>query len=188
MKADDACVCACLSLSVCVCGRVSHVSTCELVSSQGHLVIPQAYQGQRTHKYQRQMPHTQQQLCEMSLSFSLTLSLSLSHCDCLCRSVCHAVFVCMEFLTSLSGRRLPICRYASLLNVVLALPRLDRPCLIVLLGGALLNIFCDARAQWHAYLMPTDVHAGDDTSNAHLRHHSLQHPAASRGIACHSFP
>jgi len=28
------------------------------VSSQGHLVIPQAYQGQRTHKYQRQMPHS----------------------------------------------------------------------------------------------------------------------------------
>lgn len=94
-----------------LCVRVSHVSTCELVSSQGHLVIPQAYQGQRTHKYQRQMPHTHSKNNCVSSGCRCHSSLSLS------LSVCHAVFVCMEFLTSLSGLRPPICRYASLLIV-----------------------------------------------------------------------
>lgn len=47
--------------------------------------------------------------------------------------------------------------------------------LIVLLGGALLNIFGDANAQWHAYLMPSDVHSSS------LRHYSF--PAAKAAPA-----
>jgi len=59
-KADDAYVFVwdCIRVCLCVCVWESVAYTCELVSSQGHLVIPQAYQGQRTHKYQRQMPHS----------------------------------------------------------------------------------------------------------------------------------
>lgn len=74
-----------------LCVRVSHVSTCELVSSQGHLVIPQAYQGQRTHKYQRQMPHTHSKnncvssgcRCHTPSFSSISLPLCLSCCVCM---------------------------------------------------------------------------------------------------------
>lgn len=86
-------VCVCVYVSaakVCelsVCEYILTGCACELVSSQGHLVIPQAYQGQRTHKYQRQMPQKQQQQqqlhpCPFSF-FALSLSLFLSVCICM---------------------------------------------------------------------------------------------------------
>lgn len=78
-----------MSKRVCVCLPVLTGCACELVSSQGHLVIPQAYQGQRTHKYQRQMPQQQQRQQQKQLHPYPLVPLF--------------VFVCMEFLTSLSN-------------------------------------------------------------------------------------
>lgn len=87
-----------------LCVRVSHVSTCELVSSQGHLVIPQAYQGQRTHKYQRQMPHTHSKNNCVSSGCRCHSSLSLP----LCLSCCVCMYGIFNFIIGTQATHLPL--------------------------------------------------------------------------------